>query len=114
MTAAQLSFEDLPLVRSTDPDTSRAAAAAQTPARLSTGRLLALVALGTHGPLTDFELADHTGRAQTSIGCRRKDLARVGLVEATGDTRPSPTGSPSKVWRLTDAGRREWERQVAS
>lgn len=93
------------LARTSDPATSHAAAAAQTPAKLSAGRLLALRTLAEHGPLTDFELAELTGRAQTSIGCRRKDLVRAGLAADTGQRRLSPSGSPAIVWALTIEGR---------
>ena len=99
----QLTLGDAPMCRTGDPDTAQAAAAEQTPARLSTGRTLALRGLA-QGPATDFELAERVGRAQTSIGCRRKDLVRAGLAADTGRRRPSPSGSPSIVWALTPAG----------
>lgn len=104
MTHAQLTLDDA-LARNTDPATSHAAAASQTPAKLSAGRLLALRTLAEHGPLTDFELAELTGRAQTSIGCRRKDLVRAGLAGDTGQRRLSPSGSTAIVWALTIEGR---------
>lgn len=110
MTPAQLTLDDV-LARATDPETSHAAAARQTPERRRRGQALVLAALATHGPLTDFEHQTINGLQQTSAGKRRLELVRDGLVEATGGTRPSPTGSASKVWQLTDAGRREWERQ---
>lgn len=100
----QLTLEDA-LARTTDPDTSHIAAASQTPRKLSAGRLLALRTLAEHGPLTDFELADITGKAQTSIGCRRADLKKAGLAADTGQRRASPSGSPAIVWALTIAGR---------
>lgn len=92
------------LHRATDPETSRQAA--RRAARgMSAGQLAALRALAAHPDgLTDFELAAITGRQQTSIGCRRKDVCRAGLAESTGNTRPSPTGSPATVWRITAAG----------
>lgn len=92
-----------PARRRTDPDTCRA----PHPARLSHGRLVALLAHDDHpGGLTDFELAELTGRAQTSIGKRRGELTGAGLVTATERRRPSPSGSPAVVWQITDAGRR--------
>lgn len=60
--------------------------------------------------LTDFELADLTGVTQPSIGKRRLDLMRIGFIEATNGTRPSPSGSPARVWRITEKGKREHER----
>lgn len=104
MTHAQPSLLDA-LARTSDPDTSHTAAASQTPAKLSAGRLLALRTLAEHGPLTDFELAEITGKAQTSIGVRRADLKKLGLAADTGQRRLSPSGSPAIVWALTIEGR---------
>ncbi|MGV0985046.1 MAG: hypothetical protein ACOYB2_10855 [Limnohabitans sp.] len=87
--------------RESDPDTSHEAA---KDARAMSGkhRMLALAALREAGPrgLTDFELADATGVAQTSIGVRRKELVRAGYVEATDARRPAPSGSAAIVWRV--------------
>lgn len=93
--------ERSPAVRVSDPETCRE----PSQGRMSAGRWKALTALYVHGPMTDFELADRTGVAQTSIGCRRCDLVKAGLAAKTGGRRPSPTGSPALVWALTDAGR---------
>lgn len=91
--------EQCPAARRTDPDTSHQAAAAAK-RKAPTHRELALRALvANRWGLTDFELAHVTGVPQTSIGVRRKELVRAGLVEATKERRPSPSGSPSIVWR---------------
>lgn len=90
-----------PAVRVNDPDTC----VQPSEPRMSKGRWQALTALWWRGPSTDFELADVTGTAQTSIGKRRGELVKAGLVEATSERRPSPSGSPAVVWRLTGAGR---------
>jgi DNA-binding MarR family transcriptional regulator len=113
VTAEQLTLDDAPRYRRTDPMTSRLAAREQTPAKLSAGRWLALDTLARHGPLTDHELAEITGRLQTSIGCRRKDLVRQGWCIATEDRRPSPSGVPSTVWQLTADGLRVWGQLAA-
>lgn len=100
-----------PAVRVNDPDTC------QEPSefRMSKGRLLALAAHVSHPDgLTDFELAEHTGKAQTSIGKRRGELAHAGLIVATTERRPSPSGSPAIVWRLTPLGYRYYTEAVAS
>lgn len=90
-----------PSVRVNDPDTCRE----PSEHRMSKGRALALQAHAEHvSGLTDFELADHTGKAQTSIGKRRKELELAGLVVATTQRRPSPTGSPATVYRITPDG----------
>ncbi len=99
-----------------DPDTSHEAAA--FPRR--TDRDWALIALyTTRSGLTDFELAEKLTEmlssdtwpphrriiGQSSAGKRRGELRDFGLVRYAGTKRPSPTGSPSRVWELTDAGR---------
>jgi hypothetical protein len=51
--------------------------------------------------LTDFE---YPALQQTSAGKRRLELQRAGLVEDSGRRRPSPSGSPVIVWRITAVG----------
>ena len=89
-----------PAARWTDPETSHEAAAAHPDVR-ATDRDLALTVLRAHPDgLTDFELGVLMGRQQTSAGKRRCDLMRLGLVEYAGIKRPSPSGSPARVWRV--------------
>lgn len=102
----QLTLEDA-LARTTDPDTSHAAAASQTPARRQRGQRLVLAALAQHGPLTDFEHEAISGLVQQSAGKRRLELQRRGLVEYGQERRDSPNGSPARVWRITEAGYRQ-------
>lgn len=98
--------------RATDPETSRLAAEKAGKFRRH-GWLLVLEHLAA-GAKTDFELADVTGIAQTSIGKRRGECRDEGWVEVATDddgkrmTRPSPNNSPALVWRLTAAGWAEW------
>ena len=112
----QMSFDDLPpldtMVRAGGRNTSQDAAVLAIN-MLSRNKELALDALVAAGPtgLTDFELAAATGVAQTSIGKRRLDLVRAGLVIDVLDpdtgrpvTRPSPSGAASMVWCATPAG----------
>jgi hypothetical protein len=82
-----------------------------TDARKITGRHeLVLRKLVQHGPCTDFELAQHTGLQQTSIGKRRGECRDNKLVrEALGqDNQPlrrsSPSGSQAQVWVITAKG----------
>lgn len=90
-----------PSVRVNDPDTC----VEPSEFRMSKGRFLALSTHGQHRDgLTDFELADLTGKAQTSVGKRRGELATAGLIVATTERRPSPSGSPAIVWRITPLG----------
>lgn len=108
MTLTQPTLLDA-LARNSDPDTSHAAAASQTPARRKRGQRLVLAALAEHGPLTDFEHEAINGLQQTSAGKRRLELLRRGLVEYAGARRESPTGSPARVWRITAEGRERHE-----
>lgn len=95
-------------------DTSRDAANDNRP-RAQQHRELALAALTEAGErgLTDFELEDVVGVKQTSIGVRRGELKKAGLVarrlvidpktlELVGDRRPAPSGSTAAVWSLTE------------
>ena len=88
--------------RITDPDTSHEAA--QLPRR--NGQEVALLAHyhRIRRGLTDFELAEFTDTIQTSIGKRRHELMLAGYIEGTDLRRPSPSGSPAKVWRITPEG----------
>lgn len=99
-----------PGARATDPVTSHRAAAAQTDRKLTAGQRAALHALAVAGSdgLTDFELAERTERKQTSIGVRRGELVKAGLVVATDEVRPSDTQSDALVWRITDLGVTVW------
>ncbi len=94
-------FDAAPVARNSDPSTSWAAAAlASTSAQTIRERCLAaLKRAGVRG-LTDFELAEQVGRQQTSAGVRRHELVKAGLVEATAETRPSPSGTAARVWRI--------------
>lgn len=98
-----------PIARNSDCETSHAAAAMAS-MRASEDRLLVLRLLAD-GPKTDFEIADITGRQQTSLGKRRGDCVDYGLVEVAKDgdeilKRPAPSGSMARVWCITGAGLR--------
>lgn len=97
----------VPTARKTDPDTSHEAAryAALNAATLRAMALRELVAAGDAG-LTDFELAARCRSQQTSVGKRRGELRDSGLVEDSGERRPSPSGAAAIVWRATEQGRR--------
>jgi hypothetical protein len=96
---AQGVLMDQPLYRGSDPATSRAAAQSGRESRSKDKTLALRVLRDNPDGLTDFELAALTGKQQTSIGKRRKDLERDGLVEKTEKTRPSPSGAMAIVWR---------------
>lgn len=97
------------MARNADPDTSHAAAS-DAKVHASASRRLVLEHLSQR-PLNDFELAARTGKQQTSIGKRRGECVEAGWVEPDLDAqgnkvkRPSPSGSLSMVWRITQHGR---------
>lgn len=92
----------LPTARRSDPETSHAAARRVAPkAQRDRDRVLAVLRVG--GPMTDFEIAAALRGQQTSLGVRRGELVKAGLVEWAGTHRPSPSGSPARVWRVTGA-----------
>lgn len=93
--------EQHPAKRVNDPDTC----VEPSEPKMSKGRLKALAAHYLHPEgLTDFELAELTETAQTSIGKRRGELEKAGLIVATTQRRPSPSGSQAIVWRITSRG----------
>ena len=97
-----------PMSRGTDPETSHEAAAFAK-FRSSKHRRMALLSLYKYGSLTDFELADITGLQQNSIGKRRCDCMRAGLVtvllNGVGKVkRRTPSGASALVWTLTPKG----------
>lgn len=97
--------------RATDPSTSWAAAAQQTPDKMRDSHRLVLRLLRKHGPANDFELArfaksEGITTSQTSIGKRRLELVRLGMVIDSGTTAPSDLGCDSIRWKLTNDGKR--------
>lgn len=97
---------DYEKARSTDPETSHRAAKRVSSNKANDYKLVLRIHAEHVDGLNDFELAAFAGRAQTSLGVRRGELRDAGLIEYAGFTRPSPSGSPARVWRLTEAGRR--------
>jgi predicted ArsR family transcriptional regulator len=89
---------DLPLFRRTDPVTSKIAG---TMAREFKGdherRILEALAAG---PGTKDDIAGRCGLSEQQVARRMHGLARAGLVETTGTTRPSASGRPERVWRV--------------
>jgi hypothetical protein len=88
------------------------AAKAQTPAKVRTEHRLVLELLAME-PMSDFQLAAMASQSlgrkvkQTSVGVRRGELVRIGLVRDSGRKGTSDTGSACIVWELTQAGRKE-------
>lgn len=101
-----------PAARVTDPTTSHEAAARQTPAKVRSEHRLVLQLLAK-GPMTDFDLASLASIElkrtvkSVSLGVRRGELVRMGLVRNSGTFGVSDTGSRAIRWAITDAGRKE-------
>lgn len=96
-------FDDLPLFRSTDPTTSAEGARHIRPKAGSQAMRLLRVYAGA--PIYGF--TDEEAGSQTDIvhGWKRcADLRRLGLIEPTGDTRPTVAGVQARVCRITQAG----------
>ena len=90
--------------RTSDPDTSHAAAAAHAMVRRADRRIVLLTHAARLDGLTDFELAAIMDRQQTSVGKRRGELRDLGLIADSSTRRPAPSGSAAIVWRITAAG----------
>jgi predicted ArsR family transcriptional regulator len=92
------SVADLPLFRRTDPVTSKIASVAAREFKGDHERRI-LEALAA-GPGTKDEIASRCGLSEQQVARRMHGLARAGLVEATGKTRPSASGRPEREWRV--------------
>lgn len=94
-----------PVARSTDPATSHEAAASITDLRKKQADVWHM--LHTLGAMTDEQLVDafasdwasHMAQSPSGVRTRRNELARMGLVQDTGDLRPTRGGRRAKVWR---------------
>ncbi len=78
--------------------TSRAAWESIKP-ELSRIRLLIAESLRS-GDLTDDELEIRLGMRHQTVSATRRGLVKDGIVEATGDKRPTRSGRSAQVWRL--------------
>lgn len=102
-----------PVARCSDPDTSHAAAASITVDRRRQVHRHILDVLAEHGACTDFDLARLVAPLvgypikQTSVGVRRKELVRLGLVVDSGQRGTSDTGASAIRWQITSSGRKD-------
>jgi hypothetical protein len=89
--------------RTSDPETSHEAAASVGEVRLS--QTYVYTVLSHAGPSTDEELvrryaaSPHPMQSPSGIRSRRAELARLGMVEFTGEKRRMSTGRLARVWR---------------
>ena len=92
------SVEHLPLFRTTDPVTSKVAGTRAREFRGEHERLILQALSQADG--TKDEIAARTGTLnEQQVARRMHGLHRAGLVEPTGETRPSRSGRPERVWR---------------
>ena len=91
-----ITFDDLPLFRATDPDTSRNA----VPRRGS--QAMTILALFEYSDLTDEQAVEITGLVGGWKRC--SDLRRLGYITDTGERRKTLGGCQAMVCRITPAG----------
>lgn len=85
--------------RTTDPDTSKAAAYQATAfANSQAGKILHCFKGGSE--LTQSEVAHYVDLHRHQVNKRLADLHRKGLIELTGDQRLGSAGRNERVWRL--------------
>lgn len=104
---AQLAIFDSPRpgdYRSTDPRTSRKAAAANLSKRQSQKKSILKAMLD--GPLTLHEAAEFTGGQRGSASKRLGELEAEGLASVCGEVK-APGQTPRSLYWITDAGRRD-------
>ena len=100
-------FEDLPLFRNTDPETSVKGAQDVKPRRGSQAMLL-LAEYAHRDGLTDEEAGLFSGLLSRPKCCywkRCSELRAKGLIIPTGETRLSSAGSAMQVCAITAEGR---------
>lgn len=68
-------------------------------------RCRAMEALASLGCATVLEAIEAVGGTRESLQPRFSELRKLGLVEATGERRPNPSGKMAAVLRLTEEGR---------
>lgn len=94
--------------RTTDPETSHAAAALVD---AGSRRLAVLLVLQSFGPLTSFQVAGKLGRPVQNVSNAFKPLELENLVEVTGVQKDMITNRGRQVYALTDKGRAELARE---
>ena len=97
-------WDDLPLFRNTDPETSAMGAQDVKPRR-QTQALRLLAEYAHRDGLTDEEAALFAGLIKTGYWKRCSDLRTAGYIIPTGETRLGSQGSLMRVCAITEAGR---------
>lgn len=105
-----MTYEDLPLFRATDPDTSKAAA--QSVQKALKGRLYTLLCVYSRN--YPEGLTDEQACAQADMfvgGWKRcSDLRRLGYIKDTGERRLTSSGRMGIVCQITGDGIKELRR----
>ncbi len=96
----QIAIDPQRISRRTDPQTSVAAAerAAKFAPKQHARILAALQMLGQ--PAGAHEIAEVAGLTQVQVCKRLPEMQRAGLVEPTGEVRPTGWGGSERVWRM--------------
>lgn len=91
-------YTDAARARRDDPATSRSAA--RRSRSFAQAHADAILSALRSWPATIHELAARTGIDAVAVARRMSELQRSGAAVPTNETRPSPSGSPCRVWRL--------------
>jgi hypothetical protein len=101
----QLSFGSLNASRRTDPRTSHEAAVANQEFRINHQQRVVLACHANHPEgMNDHLLGQRTGIKSNTAAKRRGELARQGLIEATGERAPTTGSCTGEVHRITPSG----------
>lgn len=101
-----IAFDDLPLFREADPDTSASGAKAVKYRRGS--QAMKLLAMYEYADLTDEQagvLSGLASDARCGFWKRCSDLRRLELISDSGERRMTLSGTPAMVCFITPAGR---------
>ena len=96
-----------PRARTTDPETSQAAAAALTAGQIYRSQRTALRLLLRFGPMTLAQVVGKTSRAMLSSSRVRSavaEMVRAGHVQDSGLRERQPSGRNAIIWSLTTSG----------
>lgn len=95
--------EEQGLARTTDPETSQAAARSVGVNRLFVAVLKKLAAAPHYG-MTMNQVVAHCGLPNESITPRFRPMSNKGLIYDTGETRRNLSGRSAIVWKITATG----------
>jgi len=101
MTLEQRTFAEVEIrrARRRDPETSKTAAA-HSHGLAAEHRLLILAAMRDGGAGTAHQIATRCDLQAVQVSRRLREFVDDGLIRATGETRPTPSGRPSQCWEV--------------